>query len=137
MRAPVSGSRKSGRGRDRMAVVSGVERLEVSIDGLTLSPDQEEEPPQGADGGEEEAAEEDEEAGQLSMEQRWGFSLEELYSLALKFFKGERHLKRGGVPAVYMWGLYTTKIRLPPHLIIHMIGRDCRAPQQLCIIGPP
>ncbi|XP_077341978.1 Golgi resident protein GCP60 [Lithobates pipiens] len=70
-----------------MAVVSGVERLEVSIDGLTLSPDQEEEPPQGADGEEEATAEEDEEAGQLSMEQRWGFSLEELYTLALKFFK--------------------------------------------------
>ncbi|KAM9315391.1 Golgi resident protein GCP60 [Gastrophryne carolinensis] len=62
-----------------MAMVSGVERLEVSIDGLTLSPDPEEEPPQAAEEGEEEPAE--------SMEQRWGFSLEELYTLALKFFK--------------------------------------------------
>ncbi|XP_072266040.1 Golgi resident protein GCP60 [Pyxicephalus adspersus] len=74
-----------------MAVVSGGERLEVSIDGMTLSPDQEEEPPQSAapEGGEEEPppAEEEDEAGQLSMEQRWGFSLEELYTLALKFFK--------------------------------------------------
>ncbi|KAM5164434.1 Golgi resident protein GCP60 isoform 2-T2 [Mantella aurantiaca] len=75
-----------------MAVVSGVERLEVSIDGLTLSPDQEEEPvPEAGGGGGEEAAgaaeEEEEEAAHISMEQRWGFSLEELYSLALKFFK--------------------------------------------------
>ncbi|XP_068088922.1 Golgi resident protein GCP60 [Hyperolius riggenbachi] len=64
-----------------MAVVSGAERLEVSIDGLTLSPDPEEEPPRAA-GGEGGA-----EASALSMEQRWGFSLEELYSLALTFFK--------------------------------------------------
>ncbi|XP_069464788.1 Golgi resident protein GCP60 isoform X2 [Ambystoma mexicanum] len=73
-----------------MAVV-GAERLEVSIDGLTLSPD--------AGPGEEDAAgqnhrHEDPAGGQeapeteaLSLEQRWGFSLEEIYGIALKFFK--------------------------------------------------
>lgn len=93
-----------------MAAVLNAERLEVSVDGLTLSPDPEERP--GAEGapllppplpppsppgsgrgpcaaGERpepgEAAEE--EARRL--EQRWGFGLEELYGLALRFFKGE------------------------------------------------
>ncbi|XP_036405616.1 Golgi resident protein GCP60-like isoform X2 [Megalops cyprinoides] len=74
-------------------------RLEVSIDGLTLSPDSEGDqehvegmdPPQakrdsevqsspgGTDGEEGETAK--------TMERKWGFSLEELYGLALKFFK--------------------------------------------------
>ncbi|KAG7461076.1 hypothetical protein MATL_G00206120 [Megalops atlanticus] len=74
-------------------------RLEVSIDGLTLSPDSEGEqehvegmdPPQakrdsevqsspgGTDGEEDDTAK--------TMERKWGFSLEELYGLALKFFK--------------------------------------------------
>ncbi|XP_069811078.1 Golgi resident protein GCP60 [Dendropsophus ebraccatus] len=73
-----------------MAVVSSAERLEVSIDGLTLTPDPEE--PAGGERGpeaEEQSREpppqDDMEA--QSMEQRWGFSLEELYGLALKFFK--------------------------------------------------
>lgn len=74
-----------------MAVVSSAERLEVSIDGLTLTPDPEE--PAAGEGGpevEEQSREpppEDDTEAQ-SMEQRWGFSLEELYGLALKFFKG-------------------------------------------------
>ncbi|XP_036398812.1 Golgi resident protein GCP60 [Megalops cyprinoides] len=69
-------------------------RLEVSIDGLTLSPDPE---------GEQEHAEspdprqpeqnlsegKDGEDGDpaKTMERKWGFSMEELYGLALKFFK--------------------------------------------------
>lgn len=76
-------------------------RLEVSIDGLTLSPDPEgeqgqvEEPdPQpaepdtdtpGAAGGE------DGETAKSAIERKWGFSLQELYGMALKFFKGISH----------------------------------------------
>ncbi|XP_023149624.2 Golgi resident protein GCP60 isoform X2 [Amphiprion ocellaris] len=72
-------------------------RLEVSIDGLTLSPDPEgeqspvEEPeptpaepetetpaaPEGEDG----------ETAKSAIERKWGFSLQELYGMALKFFK--------------------------------------------------
>ncbi|KAM4694170.1 Golgi resident protein GCP60 [Discoglossus pictus] len=77
-----------------MAVVSSAERLEVSIDGLTLSPDPEEQArpttgdarPKAEQDGSGEAQEEDK-CEALNMEQRWGFSLEELYGLALKFFK--------------------------------------------------
>ncbi|KAG7465633.1 hypothetical protein MATL_G00155560 [Megalops atlanticus] len=69
-------------------------RLEVSIDGLTLSPDPEgdqehaESPDprqteqnlsEGRDGEDGDPAK--------TMERKWGFSLEELYGLALKFFK--------------------------------------------------
>ncbi|XP_061099306.1 Golgi resident protein GCP60 isoform X2 [Conger conger] len=74
-------------------------RLEVSIDGLTLSPDPEgdqehvertdsqqleqesevQSSPEGKDVEEGETA--------TAMERKWGFSLEELYGLALKFFK--------------------------------------------------
>ncbi|KAM4771502.1 Golgi resident protein GCP60 [Rhinophrynus dorsalis] len=78
-----------------MAVVSSAERLEVSIDGLTLSPDSEEIGRSGSeDNGpvvqdNEMSSEQQTENGEeaLSMEQRFGFSLEELYGLALKFFK--------------------------------------------------
>lgn len=73
-------------------------RLEVSIDGLTLSPDPEGEQSQAeelnpvaeepetdtsgfADG-------EDGETGKTAIERKWGFSLQELYEMALKFFKG-------------------------------------------------
>lgn len=80
-------------------------RLEVSIDGLTLSPDPEgeQEPVKplepslegrtngnhGAGDGEDEDGEEEEgEDARSSIEERWGFSLVELYGLALKFFKG-------------------------------------------------
>ncbi|XP_020642233.1 Golgi resident protein GCP60 [Pogona vitticeps] len=100
------------------------ERLEVSIDGLTLSPDSEDarvgqaEPrPRSAPAGRgsragatpqpgQQVAEEEEEAGDeadedgegegggaggddgaLSLSRRWGFGLEELYGLALRFFK--------------------------------------------------
>ncbi|XP_054104331.1 Golgi resident protein GCP60 isoform X2 [Callithrix jacchus] len=95
-----------------MAAVLNAERLEVSVDGLTLSPDPEERP--GAEGapllppplpppsppgsgrgpgasgeqpepGEAVAGGAAEEARRL--EQRWGFGLEELYGLALRFFK--------------------------------------------------
>lgn len=97
-----------------MAAVLNAERLEVSVDGLTLSPDPEERP--GAEGapllppplpppsppgsgrgpgvageqpepGEAAAGGAAEEARRL--EQRWGFGLEELYGLSLRFFKGE------------------------------------------------
>uniref|UniRef100_A0A8C6KTJ6 Golgi resident protein GCP60 n=1 Tax=Nothobranchius furzeri TaxID=105023 RepID=A0A8C6KTJ6_NOTFU len=70
-------------------------RLEVSIDGLTLSPDPEGEESQvqepnpvpsesetdtpGADGGED--------GEKSAMERKWGFPLQELYGMALKFFK--------------------------------------------------
>lgn len=74
-------------------------RLEVSIDGLTLSPDPEGEQSQveepdakpaepetdtpGSAGGEE-----DGETGKSAIERKWGFPLQELYGLGLKFFKG-------------------------------------------------
>lgn len=65
-------------------MVSSAERLEVSIDGLTLTPDHEElTRPASREEGEELA----EEMEAQSLEQRWGFSLEELYGLALRFFK--------------------------------------------------
>lgn len=73
-------------------------RLEVSIDGLTLSPDSEGEQSQveepepkptepetetpGADEGE------DGETAKSAIEGKWGFPLLELYGMALKFFKG-------------------------------------------------
>ncbi|XP_005289628.1 Golgi resident protein GCP60 isoform X1 [Chrysemys picta bellii] len=89
------------------AVVAALssERLEVSIDGLTLSPDSEERPGDARPGQPdpragnaagwsrpgpglpEEAGGDAEEAAALSPEQRWGFGLEELYGLALRFFK--------------------------------------------------
>uniref|UniRef100_A0A668A2S5 Golgi resident protein GCP60 n=1 Tax=Myripristis murdjan TaxID=586833 RepID=A0A668A2S5_9TELE len=75
-------------------------RLEVSIDGLTLSPDPEGEQGQvgepdpepagpepdapgaaGADDGEEG------ETAKSTIEKKWGFPLQELYGMALKFFK--------------------------------------------------
>lgn len=82
-------------------------RLEVSIDGLTLSPDPEgeqsqvEEPdPNPAETGTDTpgaaaataataAAEgEDGETGKSAIERKWGFPLQELYGMGLKFFKG-------------------------------------------------
>ncbi|XP_076127902.1 Golgi resident protein GCP60, partial [Alosa pseudoharengus] len=81
-------------------------RLEVSIDGLTLSPDpegdQEHVKPldsslegrtngnHGAGDGEDGEEEEEEVEGEnarSSIERKWGFSLDELYGLALTFFK--------------------------------------------------
>ncbi|XP_071397851.1 Golgi resident protein GCP60 isoform X2 [Centroberyx affinis] len=76
-------------------------RLEVSIDGLTLSPDPEGEQgqvgepdpePAGPETGEPGAAagEEDGEEGETAkstIERKWGFALQELYGMALKFFK--------------------------------------------------
>lgn len=73
-------------------------RLEVSIDGLTLSPDPEGEHGQ-ADESNPSAAKpeedtpfssggEDGETGRAALEGKWGFPLLELYGLALKFFKG-------------------------------------------------
>uniref|UniRef100_A0A665TJJ1 Golgi resident protein GCP60 n=1 Tax=Echeneis naucrates TaxID=173247 RepID=A0A665TJJ1_ECHNA len=74
-------------------------RLEVSIDGLTLSPDPD---PEGERGPVEEpdpepaepetdtpgAAEgEDGETAKSAIEKKWGFPLQELYGMALKFFK--------------------------------------------------
>ncbi|KAG7509429.1 Golgi resident protein GCP60 isoform X1 [Solea senegalensis] len=72
-------------------------RLEVSIDGLTLSPDSEgdqgqvEEPvtetaePQTETPGAVEG--EDGETAKSALERKWGFPLQELYGMALKFFK--------------------------------------------------
>ncbi|CAL1586458.1 unnamed protein product [Knipowitschia caucasica] len=72
-------------------------RLEVSIDGLTLSPDPEgeqtqaEEPEPGhvpPDSVEADSAEdEDGETARSAIEKKWGFQLHELYGMALKFFK--------------------------------------------------
>ncbi|XP_066533198.1 Golgi resident protein GCP60 isoform X2 [Hoplias malabaricus] len=72
-------------------------RLEVSIDGLTLSPDSEAEPLEASAQPrthEESAAEEEDddeeergENGHSSVERVWGFPLVELYGLALRFFK--------------------------------------------------
>lgn len=73
-------------------------RLEVSIDGLTLSPDPEgeqnqvEEPnPAPTQPGTDTPADEEGEDGETAksaIERKWGFPLLELYGLALKFFKG-------------------------------------------------
>uniref|UniRef100_A0A8D0BB25 Golgi resident protein GCP60 n=1 Tax=Salvator merianae TaxID=96440 RepID=A0A8D0BB25_SALMN len=77
------------------------ERLEVSIDGLTLSPDSEDARPGQVDprplpaagsrggraGGDSDGDGGGGDEGALSLERRWGFSLEELYGLALRFFK--------------------------------------------------
>ncbi|KAJ3607125.1 hypothetical protein NHX12_026639 [Muraenolepis orangiensis] len=73
-------------------------RLEVSMDGLTLSPDSECEPggqvtesdpvapgPRAAEPGSAEA--EDGETDKSTIEKKWGFELQELYGMALKFFK--------------------------------------------------
>lgn len=99
--------------RAEMAAQLNVEQLEVSLDGLTLSPDSEERP--GAEGAPllppplpsspgagqgSGAAGQPREPGEAAaegaaeearrMEQHWGFGLEELYGLALRFFKSER-----------------------------------------------
>ncbi|XP_072136246.1 Golgi resident protein GCP60 [Mobula birostris] len=86
---------------------SGGGRLEVSIDGLTLSPDPEEdeglksrqqqvsagkagpgtESGSGPGSGDGQAADRETQARVEEMEERWGFALNELYSLALRFFK--------------------------------------------------
>lgn len=88
-----------------MAAVLSSDRLEVSVDGLTLSPNAEVPPCEarpaqgepaagrsragpGSPGAAEAGGEAAEEAA-LSLERRWGFALEELYGLALRFFKGE------------------------------------------------
>lgn len=97
-----------------MAARLSVEQLEVSLDGLTLSPDSEERP--GAEGAplqtppssppgnglgsgaagqpprepREAAAAEGAAEEARRMEQHWGFGLEELYGLALRFYKSER-----------------------------------------------
>lgn len=73
-------------------------RLEVSIDGLTLSPDPEgeevqvEEPdPQPAEPEPDTpgaAGAEDGETAKSAIERKWGFPLLELYGMGLKFFKG-------------------------------------------------
>ncbi|XP_040467911.1 Golgi resident protein GCP60 [Falco naumanni] len=86
-----------------MAVVLSSDRLEVSVDGLTLSPNAEVphcearlgqgEPAAGrgragpGSPGQAEVGGEAAEEAALSLERRWGFALEELYGLALRFFK--------------------------------------------------
>ncbi|KAF7653733.1 hypothetical protein LDENG_00079280 [Lucifuga dentata] len=72
-------------------------RLEVSIDGLTLSPDPEgeqgqvgEPDPQPAGPVDDEpcaSGGEDAETAKSTVEGKWGFPLQELYGMALKFFK--------------------------------------------------
>lgn len=102
---------EGGREGGRMAAVLSSDRLEVSVDGLTLSPNAEvphceARPGQGepaagrsraAPGspGQAEAGGEAAEEAALSPERRWGFALEELYGLALRFFKGEAARRRG------------------------------------------
>ncbi|KAL8185536.1 UNVERIFIED_CONTAM: hypothetical protein K2H54_054481 [Gekko kuhli] len=90
------------------------ERLEVSIDGLTLSPDSEDARPgqldvrplpaggsrisragtggfqPGQEADDDDDAGGDSDDGALNLERRWGFGLEELYGLALRFFKGDQ-----------------------------------------------
>lgn len=78
----------------------GSGRLEVSIDGLTLSPDTEVEPDDGGSsktdlpdsGGQVQShfGEKDGEVDETArtVERKWGFTLQELYNLALQFFKG-------------------------------------------------
>ena len=77
-------------------------RLEVSIDGLTLSPDPEDEQLQAQEP-EPEAAEpetdtpaaaggEDGETARSAIERKWGFPLLELYGMGLQFFKGILHV---------------------------------------------
>ncbi|OPJ72208.1 Golgi resident protein GCP60 [Patagioenas fasciata monilis] len=86
-----------------MAAVLSSDRLEVSVDGLTLSPNAELPPCEARPGqgepaagwsragpgspGQAEAGGEAAEEAALSPERRWGFALEELYGLALRFFK--------------------------------------------------
>ncbi|NXA37842.1 GCP60 protein, partial [Eudromia elegans] len=70
----------------------GSERLEVALDGLALGPGAEERPGDSAARGRAGPgsvgeAEAGAEAAALSPERRWGFALEELYGLALRFFK--------------------------------------------------
>lgn len=86
----------------RMAAALSAERLEVSVDGLTLSPNAEAPPCEARPGHGDSATGRNraglgcpsqaeaggEEAAALSPERRWGFALEELYGLALRFFKG-------------------------------------------------
>uniref|UniRef100_A0A674APF6 Golgi resident protein GCP60 n=1 Tax=Salmo trutta TaxID=8032 RepID=A0A674APF6_SALTR len=76
-------------------------RLEVSIDGLTLSPDPEGEQeqvvepdpvPAEQETGDQSTAEatddgQEGESAKTTIERKWGFGLQELYGLALKFFK--------------------------------------------------
>ncbi|XP_013876717.1 Golgi resident protein GCP60 [Austrofundulus limnaeus] len=65
-------------------------RLEVSIDGLTLSPDPEGEEPNSVPSeprADTPADFEGEDAEKSAMEGKWGFPLLELYGMALKFFK--------------------------------------------------
>ncbi|KAK6295549.1 Golgi resident protein GCP60 isoform X1 [Coregonus clupeaformis] len=73
-------------------------RLEVSIDGLTLSPDPEGEQEQVAEPDPEPTGQDTEdlsgtddgeegESAKTTIERKWGFGLLELYRLALKFFK--------------------------------------------------
>lgn len=77
-------------------------RLEVSIDGLTLSPDPEgeevpvEEPEPSPAEPETDtpgtAESEDGESAKSAIESKWGFPLLELYGMSLKFFKGTQCL---------------------------------------------
>lgn len=82
-------------------------RLEVSIDGLTLSPDSEGEADHADSLGPEtddystaetsaDGRDDGEQNAENSVERIWGFPLLELYGLALRFFKGT-HL--------YLWPL--------------------------------
>lgn len=77
-------------------------RLEVSIDGLTLSPDSEGEADQAdalgphscehstADPSDTSSRDDGEQDAENSVERIWGFPLVELYGLALRFFKGTK-----------------------------------------------
>lgn len=103
-----------------MAAALSAERLEVSVDGLTLSPNAEAPPCEARPGHGDSAAGRnragpgclsqaeaggEEAAAALSPERRWGFALEELYGLALRFFKGNSFGARGGARGCAALGL--------------------------------
>uniref|UniRef100_A0A2K6ENY8 Acyl-CoA binding domain containing 3 n=1 Tax=Propithecus coquereli TaxID=379532 RepID=A0A2K6ENY8_PROCO len=144
-----------------MAAVLNAERLEVSVDGLTLSPDPEERP--GAEGapllppplpppsppgsgrgpgaageqpepGETAAGGAAEEARQLEL--RWGFGLEELYGLALRFFKGEpgrphprasAQPREPGMGCNYMYSLLLLGCKHVQHVAVLNTVDNCNA----------
>lgn len=125
--------------RAEMAAQLNVEQLEVSLDGLTLSPDSEERP--GAEGApllppppsSPEAGQRSGAAGQRRdpgeaaaegaaeearrMEQHWGFGLEELYGLALRFFKSERVTRLCGPRVPHPPALGRGDRSAPPSLV--------------------
>ncbi|XP_033875182.3 Golgi resident protein GCP60-like [Acipenser ruthenus] len=119
-------------------------RLEVSVDGLTLSPDPEGELEQNEshgdtvpEKGEGENLSEEKEEGETAktMERKWGFSLQELYGLALKFFKEkdgkafhptyEEKLRLVALPKQVLLGPYNPDV-CPEVGFFDVLGNDRR-----------